>query len=167
MTVAIPNAIQIVTETSSFQVEESGVYTFAIQQPEVELEVRGVFEAVKKELIDVTVIIHHQAPHTRANTILKGVARDKSKLRFVGRIIIDSGCPDTNSFLTERVLLLSDTAQAETVPDLEIESDDVKCSHAASISRIPEEHLFYLMSRGLVREQAEQLIIEGFLQTEE
>lgn len=111
----------------------------------------------------MTVIIHHQAPHTRANTTLRGVARDRAQIRFVGRIIIDEACGDSNSFLTERILLLSDQAKAEAVPDLEIKTDDVKCSHAASISRIPEEHLFYLMSRGIPQLQAENLIIEGFL----
>ncbi|MCA9369371.1 SufD family Fe-S cluster assembly protein, partial [Candidatus Woesebacteria bacterium] len=64
---------------------------------------------------------------------------------------------------TERVLLLSDTATAETVPDLEILTDDVKCSHAASVSRIPEEQIFYLQSRGIERSTAEDMIVEGFL----
>jgi Fe-S cluster assembly protein SufD len=59
--------------------------------------------------------------------------------------------------------LLSDQAKAEAVPELEILSDDVKCSHAASISRIPAEHLFYLQSRGLNQTQAEELVVEGFL----
>lgn len=153
-----------VQETASFVVQESGVYTFELQQPGIELYIHGIFQAREKQQHDVTVIIHHKVAHTRANTVLKGIATDQGKIRFVGRIIIDPGCPDTNSFLTERVLLLSDRAQAETVPDLEIESDDVKCSHAASISRIPEEHIFYLQSRGLSRAQAEELIVAGFLE---
>ena len=65
--------------------------------------------------------------------------------------------------MTERVLLLSDTATAETIPDLEIESYDVKCSHAASVSRINEEQLFYLMSRGISRVKAEDMVVVGFL----
>ena len=70
-----------------------------------------------------------------------------------------------NSFLTEKILLLSDEARAEAVPDLEIESDDVKCSHAATISKIPEEQLFYLMSRGLSKFEGESMIVEGFLES--
>jgi Fe-S cluster assembly protein SufD len=61
-------------------------------------------------------------------------------------------------------LLLSDNAKAEAIPDLEILTDDVKCSHAASISRIPESQLFYLMSRGIPRSAAEDLIVNGFLE---
>jgi len=145
-------------------VEESGYYLIELLEPLSEVKISGVFSASLKEKIDVEVVIHHRAPHTRAETSLRGVARDQSQVRFVGRIIIDENCGDTNSFLTERILLLSDQAKAEAVPDLEILSDDVKCSHAASISRIPEEQIFYLMSRGITRKDAEDMIVEGFLE---
>ncbi len=151
-------------EPEKITLSESGEYTVELVKPGAEVEIAGAFMAEGSDKADVTVIIHHKAPHTRANTTLRGVGRDHGQVRFVGRIIIDENCGDTNSFLTERILLLSDTAKAEAVPDLEIKTDDVKCSHAASISRIPEEHLFYLMSRGISRRQAEELIIEGFLQ---
>lgn len=144
-------------------IDQSGVYLIELQQPEATVTVHGVFEAAGKEKVSVEVILHHQAPHTRADTTLKGVARDKAAISFKGKIIIDEQCPDTQSFLTERILLLSDEAQAEAVPDLEIMSDDVSCSHAASVSHIPESQLFYLMSRGLPQVEAEELIVEGFL----
>ncbi|NCN45373.1 MAG: hypothetical protein COU63_01465 [Candidatus Pacebacteria bacterium CG10_big_fil_rev_8_21_14_0_10_36_11] len=127
------------------------------------VEITGVFRSQKTEQKKIEVIIHHQAAHTQANTILKGVASDQSFLQLKGKIIINEKCGDTQSFLTERVLLLSEQAKAETVPDLEIKTDDVKCSHAASISSIPEEHLFYLQSRGIKKKTAEEMIVEGFL----
>lgn len=145
-------------------INESGRYEIKLTGPGAEVEIGGAFVAENSDVVDVTVIIHHQAPHTRANTTLRGIGRDKAQVKFVGRIIIDENCGDTNSFLTERILLLSDQAKAEAVPDLEILSDDVKCSHAASISRIPEEHLFYLMSRGLSKTVAEEALIAGFLE---
>lgn len=144
-------------------IAEPGEYTVYLTKPGAEVEIKGSFDVFKKDQCSVTVIIHHQAPHTRANTTLRGVGHDESMVKFVGRIIIDENCGDTNSFLTERILLVSDKAHAEAVPDLEIKSDDVKCSHAASISHIPADHLFYLMSRGIAKKQAEELIIEGFL----
>jgi len=146
------------------QLTKPGEYRISLVGAGAEVEVQGSFMTVGTDKTDVTVIIHHQAPHTRADTTLRGVGRDRAQIRFVGRIIIDEDCGDSNSFLTERILLLSDQATAEAVPDLEIKTDDVKCSHAASISRIPEEHLFYLMSRGLNRMSAEELIITGFLE---
>lgn len=147
------------------ELKKPGKHVIELKKPGEEVEIVGFFETSGDKRVEVEVIIHHQAPRTLANTILKGVARDKSSLKFVGRIIIDPDCGQSNSFLTERILLLSDQAHAEAVPDLEILTDDVKCSHAASISNISEEHLFYLMSRGLSKKQAEKLIVDGFLET--
>lgn len=143
--------------------KKPGEYLIELRTPGAEVVVSGVFTTAGSEVAETTVIIHHKAPNTLANTTLKGAARDQSKISFTGRIIIDHNCGNTNSFLTERILLLSDQAKAEAVPDLEILTDDVKCSHAASISRIPESQLFYLMSRGIPRATAEDLIVAGFL----
>lgn len=129
----------------------------------MEVEVEGRFEAKKDEIIKVKVVIKHLAAHTRAKTQLRGVAHDKSLIKFEGRIEIAPNCPDTQSFLTERVLLVGELARAETIPDLEIESSDVQCSHAASISHLDEEQIFYLMSRGIRRKKAEKMLIKGFL----
>lgn len=150
-------------ESKTIQLVEPGVYEVQLVGEGAEATISGVFQSALSEKQEVTVIIHHQAPHTRSNTILKGVARDHGQINFTGRIIVAKKCPDTNAFLTERILLLSDTARAQAVPDLEILTDDVKCSHAASISHIPEEQLFYLMSRGVSQKEAEDLIVQGFL----
>jgi len=147
----------------SITLENLGEYQIELLGEGASVEIAGVFEANGSEQKEVSVTIIHRAGHTRANTTLKGVARDKGFLKFVGRIIIDKGCPDTNSFLTEKILLLSDKARAEAIPDLEIESDDVKCSHAATISKIPEEQIFYLQSRGLSEKNAKEAIVEGVL----
>lgn len=144
-------------------VTESGKYLIEIVKEGAHAEIEGAFLTTGSENIDVEIRIVHKVPHTTARTTLKGVARDSSKIRFLGRIIIEEGCGDTNSFLEERILLLSDKAKAEAVPELEILADDVKCSHAATISNIPKEHLFYLQSRGLSKKNAEDAIIEGFL----
>ena len=140
-----------------------GKYLVELVGPGAEVAITGVWDVRGNDVVSVEVVIHHKAPNTLANTTLHGVGRDSAQVRFVGRIIIDPECGASNSFLTERVLLLSDNAKAETVPDLEILTDDVKCSHAASISRIPEPQLFYLQSRGIGRQDAEDMIVEGFL----
>jgi Fe-S cluster assembly protein SufD len=139
-------------------------YEIILEEAGAEVEIFGAFVLKNKDKKDVTVIIRHQAPHTRATTTIKGVVWDEASIRVVGRIIIDPECGDTNSFLSERILLLSDSARAEAVPDLEILTDDVKCSHAATISRIPDDQIFYLMSRGLSRQTAEEEIVSGFLE---
>jgi Fe-S cluster assembly protein SufD len=145
------------------ELKNPGKHVIELKNTGEEVEVVGIFETKDNQQVKVEVIIHHRAPHTRATTILKGVARDKSSLKFSGKIIIDKSCNNSSSFLTERILLLSDQAHAEAIPDLEILTDEVKCSHAVSISNISEEQLFYLMSRGLNKKQAIKLIVEGFL----
>lgn len=155
-----------ISESQSITVSKPGEYEYFITKPGVELTLTGSFHATGSERIKIAVTIHHQAPHTLAKTKLHGVVADSAFISFWGKIKIDPDCPDTNSFLTERILLLSPKAKAEAVPELEILTDDVKCSHAASISSIPEEQLFYLMSRGVSRKQAEGLIVEGFLGVE-
>lgn len=153
----------IVNDYQQIKIDTPGGYIVVLAKPGAEAEITGKYAVAGQESIDVQVIIHHQAPHTRATTSLKGVADDQARLKFLGRIIIDPDCGDSNSFLTERILLLSDQAKAEAIPDLEILTDDVKCSHAVSVSRIPESQIFYLMSRGISRKEAERLIVDGFL----
>jgi len=148
------------------ELKKPGKHVIELKKPGEEIEIVGVFETKNKEQLEVEVVIHHLASHTQAKTILKGVVRDQSRLRIKGRIIIDPNCGQSNSSLVERILLLSDQAYAEAIPDLEILTDDVKCSHAASISSIDEQQLFYLMSRGLSKKLAEKLIVNGFLGNE-
>lgn len=145
------------------EITHSGEYVIDLLGEGAQAKIIGSFLAQNKDSVAVSVVIHHKAKNTVANTILKGVARDTSTIKFVGRIIIDEQCGNSNSFLTQRVLLLSDGAHAQVIPELEILTDDVKCSHAASVSQIPEQQLFYLMSRGIDRKQAEDLVSTGFL----
>jgi len=151
-------------EHQEINLEKPGQYLIELVGEGATVTVKGVFQTQATANCLLEVVIHHRAPHTQAETILKGVARDSSFLQLKGKIIIDENCGDTQSFLTERVLLLSDSARAETVPDLEIKTDDVKCSHAASISNLVDEHLFYLQSRGIDKKTAEQMIVAGFLE---
>lgn len=153
-------------EQKTIQLTQSGEYVVEIVGSGARAKIVGAFDARGDEIVNITLTIIHKAPHTRATTTLKGVARDNASVRFFGLIKIEENCGDTQSFLEERVLMLSEKAKAEAIPQLEILSDDVKCSHAASISQIPVEHLFYLESRGIPKAQAENMIIEGFLEVE-
>jgi Fe-S cluster assembly protein SufD len=153
----------IVPDTQKILIEKSGTYVVKLTKPQAHADIVGTFLTTEKQFIDIEIFIVHQAKQTTAQSTFKGVAKDDSRIRFQGRIIIEPGCPHTQSFLEQRILLLSANAKAEAVPELEILSDDVKCSHAASISRIPALHLFYLQSRGLSPATAEKLIIDGFL----
>lgn len=149
---------------TQYLLNQAGDYIFELLDPDLKIEIFASLEATGQEELTLNVLVHHQAPHTTANTTLKATATDQAQVNLNGKIKIEPNCPDSHSFLTERILLLSPQAQAQAIPDLEILTDDVTCSHAASISQIPEEELFYLQSRGIPLPTAQKLIIEGFLQ---
>jgi len=95
--------------------------------------------------------------------LVKAVVEEGGNLDASGMIKIPKGVKDINVFLRYKILLLGKTARATVKPQLEIESNEVKAGHAASIGQIDEEQLFYLMSRGIAREEAVELMVKAFL----
>jgi len=146
-------------------ISESGDYKITLAGEGAHIDITGLFKLTGQEKLDLNVIIIHAAPHTSADTNLRAVVDDTAVASINGTIIVDKSAQQTNSFLTEKVLLLSPKAQAHAIPNLEIEADDVKCSHAAVVTTIDEEQLFYLMSRGIPESEAKKLIAAGFLTT--
>jgi len=105
----------------------------------------------------------HLAPATRSDLLYKGALDGESRSVFRGIIRVANRAQQTDAYQTNRNLLLSRGARADSLPKLEIEADDVRCSHGATVGELDEEALFYLMSRGIARSQAERLIVLGFL----
>ncbi len=104
----------------------------------------------------------HAAPNTVSNIITKGVLNDYSRALSRGLVRIEKNAFGSNGYESQEALLLSETAEANAIPNLEINNHDVKCSHGSSVGQIDEDKLFYLMTRGLNKEQAIKKIIEGF-----
>jgi Fe-S cluster assembly protein SufD len=105
----------------------------------------------------------HVAPNSRSDLLYKGALDGRARSVFRGIIKVHKGAQRTDAYQTNRNLLLSERARADSLPNLEIEADDVRCSHGATVGQLDAEALFYLMSRGLSREQAERLVVMGFL----
>jgi Fe-S cluster assembly protein SufD len=105
----------------------------------------------------------HVAPAARSDLLYKGALDGESRAVFRGIIRVAKGAHQTDAYQTNRNLVLSEKARADSLPNLEIEADDVKCSHGATVGQLDEESLFYLMSRGIPRGQAERLVVLGFL----
>ena len=105
----------------------------------------------------------HIAPDTGSDLLYKGALDERSRAAFRGIIRVHPGAQRTDAYQTNRNLLLSEEARADSLPNLEIEADDVRCSHGASVGQLDSEALFYLLSRGLSRQQAERLVVLGFL----
>ena len=117
-----------------------------------------------EQLFDQRTIQHHIAPNGRSNLLFKNALLDKSKSVFSGLIKVEPGAQNTDSFQTNRNLLLSNDAEADSLPGLEILANEVKCSHGATTSKIDEQELFYLQSRGITKKLSEKLIVLGFFE---
>jgi len=103
-------------------------------------------------------------PHTRGESNLRAVLKDRASATLYGMIDVRPEAKGTDAFLSEHALLLNGGARANAIPALEIMTDDVRATHSASVGPVDEEKLFYLMSRGLKREEAKRLIVLGFLE---
>jgi Fe-S cluster assembly protein SufD len=105
---------------------------------------------------------NHLAPHTTSDLLFKGGLIEKARSVWQGMIYVAPGAQKTDGYQANRNLILSDHARADSIPGLEILADDVRCTHGATISQLEEEPIFYLMSRGLPRDEAERLVVDGF-----
>jgi Fe-S cluster assembly protein SufD len=142
---------------------QSGRYQYVLSHDGEELSIIGRFALKGKDHLDLDLTIIHKAPNTKARTSIKATVDDQAKVIIKGKIIVRKSAINTNSFLEERVLLLSPKATAEAVPDLEIDTNEVACSHAATIGEIDERQLFYLTARGIPEVKAKRLIGDAFL----
>ena len=105
---------------------------------------------------------NHLAPHTTSDLLFKGALVDRSRSVWQGMIYVAPGAQKSDGYQANRNLILSKKARADSIPGLEILADDVRCTHGATVSQLEEEPLFYLMSRGIPRQQAERLVVDGF-----
>lgn len=125
---------------------------------------RGICFTDGDQHFDTTSNTHHANVDTFGDILFKGALRDVSRLGFEGVIKVDHGAQRTDSYLSMHTLFLSEGARANSIPGLEILADDVKCSHGATVGTVQEEQVFYLMSRGISRIEAEKLIVGGFFE---
>jgi Fe-S cluster assembly protein SufD len=114
------------------------------------------------QMLDLRTFQEHRAPDTSSNLMFKGAVADRSHSVYTGLIRIKPEARGTNAFQTNRNLKLSDEAWAESVPNLEIENNDVHCSHASTVGPVDEDQRFYLESRGVPTAVADRLIVGGF-----
>lgn len=116
-----------------------------------------------KELFDLHSVIEHAMPHGTTEENVRGIVADRARVVFNGRIHIHRDAQKTLAELNNRNLLMSDKAEINTKPELEIYADDVKCAHGATIAELDKEALYYMQSRGLTRAQAQVMLNFGFI----
>jgi Fe-S cluster assembly protein SufD len=131
--------------------------------PGSDSEMLGLYFADSSQVLDHHTLQDHIAPNAHSDLLYKGALRDESLAVFSGLIRVEPGAQKTDAYQTNRNLILgTDEAMAVSLPNLEIMADDVKCSHGSTTGQVDDVELFYLMSRGIPRAEAEKLVVFGF-----
>jgi Fe-S cluster assembly protein SufD len=128
------------------------------------VKVTGAYYLTGSEHVDYDTTQEHAAPNTSSDLAFKGVLADRSRAVWRGVIRVDQGAQKTDAYQENRNLLLSTDAQATPIPGLEIEANDVRCTHGATVGQVDAGQLFYLMARGLDRTEAQRMIVRGFFE---
>jgi Fe-S cluster assembly protein SufD len=127
-------------------------------------KVTGAYAGDGTQHLDYDTTQEHAAEDTTSDLAFRGVLSERATAVWRGMIRVDQGAQRTDAFQESRNLLLSTDAHADAIPGLEIEADDVRCTHAAAVAQVDPEQLHYLRAHGLGDEDAKRLVIEGFLQ---
>jgi Fe-S cluster assembly protein SufD len=126
--------------------------------------VTGAYAGAGEQHLDYDTTQEHAAEDTTSDLAFRGVLAERATAVWRGMIRVDPGAQRTDAFQESRNLLLSPAAHADAIPGLEIEADDVRCTHAAAVAQVDVEQLYYLRAHGLAEHEAKRLVIEGFLQ---
>lgn len=129
-----------------------------------EAQVNGVMFTEGKQHLVYNTHQHHEQPDCHSDLLYKGALQDKSRLVWRGMIKVDRDAQKTDAYQRNDNLVLSDHARADSIPGLEIEADDVRCSHGATAGRVDDEQIFYAQNRGLTRKEAIRMVVTGFFQ---
>jgi Fe-S cluster assembly protein SufD len=131
-------------------------------EPGAECSLDGLFLGAGERLVDNHTLVDHARPHCASRELYKGILGGRSRGVFRGRIVVRPDAQKTDARQANANVLLSDHAEIDTKPQLEIWADDVRCNHGASIGRLDEDALFYLRSRGIAEAAARDLLVRGF-----
>jgi Fe-S cluster assembly protein SufD len=134
----------------------------SLKGPGARSDMLGLYFAQEGQHFDHNTRQNHEVPHAVSDLLYKGALDGNGRSIFRGLIKVYPKAQRTDAYQTNRNLILSRSAEATSLPNLEIEADDVRCSHAATVGQLDEEELFYIMSRGIARRDAERLVVFGF-----
>jgi len=127
-----------------------------------EADLNGIYLMDKKQHVDNQVFVKHSVPNCYSNELFKGVLDDEASAVFNGHIYVAKDAQKTNAFQRNNNILMTPEASIDTMPFLEIYADDVKCSHGATVGQLDEDAMFYMMQRGISRQDARLLLMYAF-----
>jgi len=135
---------------------------FDLAGPGGQAYVHGFMFGDGRQQFHLHTLQRHLADHCTSDLLIKGCLKDRARSVYQGLIQVAEGAQRTDAYQANRNLVLSDTARADSIPGLEILANDVRCTHGATIGNVDAEQMYYLMARGLPRNEAQRLIVEGF-----
>ena len=135
---------------------------FDLAGPGAQAYVHGFMFGDGRQQFHLHTLQRHLADHGTSDLLIKGCLKDRARSVYQGLIQVAEGAQRTDAYQANRNLVLSDTARADSIPGLEILANDVRCTHGATIGNVDPEQMYYLMTRGLARNEAQRLIVEGF-----
>lgn len=141
----------------------SGKYDFQMNAEGAELFIFGLFTGEEDKTYRIETVQHHNAPGSYSDLYIKGVFRDSSKFHYQGLIRIEKEGQNSHAYQKNQNLILSPNVFVESNPFLEILANEVFCTHGSTTGRLNKEELYYAQTRGLSYEQAQQLLVEGFM----
>lgn len=148
----------------AFVENKSGDFVFELNAQNVDLKIFGLFHGTKSDEYKVHTVQHHRAPNSTSNLLIRGVFEDESKFHYTGLVKIEKKAQKSHAYQKNQNLILSPGVFVESEPFLEIEANDVFCTHGSTTGKISEDQLYYLTSRGIHKKQAKELIVNGFLE---
>src|SRR6185437_13937299 len=143
---------------------DSWVDVHGLEGEDAELALHAVAAADRAQVLDTHAVVEHAAPRTRTYELFRGVAAGRARVAFNGKVIVQPGSHGADSSQSLRGLLAGAEAEIDVRPQLEIYTDDVRCSHGATAGKLDEAMLFYLLSRGIDRDTARRLLKWAFLE---
>ncbi len=132
--------------------------------PGADSQVNGVMFTEGRQHIAYHTLQHHRAPSCHSDFLYKSAQQDKSRTVWRGMIKVDKAAQKTDGYQRNDNLVLSNASRADSIPGLEIEADDVRCTHGSTTSKVDEEQIFYARCRGFTRKEATRMIVSGFFQ---
>jgi len=125
-------------------------------------ELKSIYLASGKQFFDFHTLQDHQVGNTRSDLLFKGALQDTAQTVYAGLIRIEKGAARSDAYQANRNLVLSDHAKATSIPMLEIDNNDVRCTHGATVGPVDPQHMFYLRSRGIPEQTAKRMLVQGF-----
>lgn len=147
----------------AFMKNVSGEFDFTLDAENIDLDIYGLFEGKNADDFKIHTVQHHAAPNSTSNLLIKGVFDDESKFHYTGLVKIEKDAQGSHAYQKNQNLIMSPSVFVESEPFLEIEANEVFCTHGSTTGKLNENDLYYVMSRGIQRKHAERMLVDGFL----